>query len=83
MRLKPLQQFEIYVLVQEGQEASWKTYKQSPTFYNQHAISSIFMPINASGEVLVTWAHGGFNVVKRSEVQIFHIESLALSPAFE
>lgn len=80
MRLRPTDQFEIY-LRQKDVDA-WKTYKASPGVFNRCAIMAVFEPVNDTSLILVAQSQGGFAIIPRTELVIFNTETQSISPAY-
>jgi hypothetical protein len=81
MNLKPLGTHQVYVSGLSPGLA--KAHRNSPGVVNQHVIQAIFLPLNDSQIVLLSWALGGLNAAAREDVKIFDTESQELIPAWE
>jgi hypothetical protein len=81
MKLKPLGPHQVYVSGLSPFLA--KAYRDTPGAVNQHVIQAIYLPVNDSQVVLLSWAFGGINAASREDVKIFDTESQELLPAWE
>jgi hypothetical protein len=81
MNLKPLGTHQVYVSGLSPELA--KAYRRTPGAVNHHVIQAIYLPVNDSQTVLLSWAFGGLNSVAREDVKIFDTESQELLPAWE
>ena len=82
--LRPLENGEVYVVLDEASRIHWSDYRPSPTLHNASVVSLIFEAVNDVSRVLIFYAVGDrLQVVPRSYVQKYNIGTGKLLPAWE